>query len=48
MGMKTAGKKVRINDVDIFKFNSEGKITEHRNVQSSAEMIKQLGVSAPK
>lgn len=48
MGMKTAGKKVRINDVDIFKFNSEGKITEHRNVQSSAEMMKQLGVSAPK
>ena len=48
MGMKTAGKKVRINDVDIFKFNREGKITEHRNVQSSAEMMKQLGVSTPK
>ena len=48
MGMKTAGKKVRINDVDIFKFNSEGKIAEHRNVQSSAEMMKQLGVSTPK
>lgn len=42
MGMKTAGKKIKIKDVDIFKFNSEGKITEHRNVQSSAEMMKQL------
>jgi predicted ester cyclase len=48
MGMKTAGKTVKINDVDIFKFNSEGKISEHRNVQSSAEMMKQLGVPAPK
>jgi predicted ester cyclase len=48
MGMKTAGKTIKLNDADIFKFNSEGKITEHRNVQSSAEMMKQLGVSAPK
>jgi len=42
MGMKTAGKTIKMKDVDIFKFNSDGKITEHRNVQSSAEMIKQL------
>ena len=48
MGMKTAGKKVKMKDVDIFKFNSDGKITEHQNVQSSAEMMKQLGIPAPK
>jgi len=48
MGMKTNGKTVKIKDVDIFKFNSEGMITEHRNIQSSAEMMKQLGMDAPK
>ncbi|MEO7922734.1 MAG: ester cyclase [Chitinophagaceae bacterium] len=48
MGMKMGGKSVKIKDVDIFKFNSEGKIIEHRNVQSSAEMMKQLGVEMPK
>ena len=48
MGMKTTGKTVKIKDVDIFKFNSEGMITEHRNIQSSAEMMKQLGMDAPK
>jgi len=48
MGMKTAGKKIKIKDVDIFKFNSDGKMTEHYNVQSSAEMMKQLGMASPK
>lgn len=48
MGMKVAGKSVKIKDVDIFKFNSDGKITEHRNIQSSAEMMKQLGMEMPK
>lgn len=48
MGMKTAGKTVKLKDVDIFKFNSEGKITEHRNVQSSAEMMRQLSTDIPK
>lgn len=48
MGMKTAGKKIDINDVDIFRFNSDGKITEHHSVQSSAEMMKQLGMNMPK
>ncbi len=42
MGMKTAGKTIKLKDVDIFKFNSEGKITEHRSVQSGAEMMRQL------
>lgn len=42
MGMKTAGIKIKIKDADIFKFNSERKITEHRNVHTSSEMMKQL------
>jgi predicted ester cyclase len=39
MGMKAAGKKFRIKDVDIFTFNDDGKITEHRSVQSMAGMM---------
>jgi predicted ester cyclase len=48
MGMKATGKKIRTKDVDIFKFNSDGKMTEHHNVQSTAEMMKQLGEKMPK
>lgn len=32
MGMKTKGKTFKFKDVDIFKFDDEGKITEHRAV----------------
>ncbi len=32
MGMKTAGKSFHFKDVDIFKFNDEGKVIEHRAV----------------
>ena len=48
MGMKVTGKSFKVKDVDIFKFNSEGKIIEHRNIQSSAAMMSQLGVEMPK
>ncbi len=39
MGMKVAGKKFKAKDVDIFTFNDQGKITEHRSVQSLAGMM---------
>ncbi|MCW3112522.1 MAG: hypothetical protein JWR18_918 [Segetibacter sp.] len=39
MGMKSAGKSFKVKDVDIFTFNDNGKITEHRSVQSMAGMI---------
>ncbi|MEJ7767769.1 MAG: ester cyclase [Chitinophagaceae bacterium] len=39
MGMKVAGKKFKVKDVDIFKFNEQGKITEHRSVQSMAGLM---------
>jgi predicted ester cyclase len=45
MGMKTAGKTVHIKDVDIFKFNNDGKIIEHRSLQSNAELMNQLNNS---
>lgn len=32
MGMQTAGKSFNFKDVDIFKFDSVGKITEHRAI----------------
>jgi predicted ester cyclase len=42
MGMKVAGKKFKVKDVDIFTFNDEGKITEHSSVQSIAGMMASL------
>lgn len=42
--MKVAGKSFRVKDADIYRFNAEGKMTEHRSIQSSLEMMKQLGV----
>lgn len=42
MGMKVAGKKFKAKDVDIFTFNDEGKITEHRSVQSMAGMMSSM------
>jgi predicted ester cyclase len=47
MGMKATGKSFKVNDVDIFTFNDEGKITEHRNVQSMNEVARQIGMSMP-
>jgi predicted ester cyclase len=44
MGMKATGKSFKANDVDIFTFNDEGKITEHRNVQSMNTIAMQLGM----
>jgi predicted ester cyclase len=39
MGMKVAGKKFKAKDVDIFTFNDEGKMTEHRSIQSMAGLM---------
>ncbi len=47
MGMKATGKSFKVKDVDIFKFNDAGKITEHRNIQTHENMDKQLGMSMP-
>ncbi len=34
MGIKATGKPVKFKDVDIFKLNDEGKITEHQSIQN--------------
>jgi predicted ester cyclase len=44
MGMKATGKSFKARDVDIFTFNDEGKMTEHRAVQSMGPIFQQLGV----
>jgi predicted ester cyclase len=48
MGMKPTGKSFKVKDVDIFTFNDEGKITEHRSIQSFATMFAQVGATMPK
>ena len=42
MKMKTAGKSFKVKDVDIFKLNDEGKIIEHRGVQSFNTLLSQV------
>ncbi len=42
MGMKTAGKSYKVKDVDILKFNDDGMIVEHSNVQSDQTVMSQL------
>ncbi|MBO9200350.1 MULTISPECIES: ester cyclase [Niastella] len=44
MGMKATNKSYKVKDVDIFKLNDEGQITEHHNVQSSNTMMSQVGM----
>lgn len=44
MGMKATGKSFTVRDADIFKFNENGKMIEHRAVQSYATMAGQIGM----
>lgn len=39
MGIKATGKPFKFKDVDIFKFNDEGKIVEHHAVQNLAAIL---------
>jgi predicted ester cyclase len=39
MGIKATGKPVKYKDCDIFKFNDEGKITEHHSVQNLGALL---------
>lgn len=47
MGSKATGKSYKIKDVDIFRFNSEGKITEHHNIQPWISIASQIGMKMP-
>lgn len=44
MGQKATGKSYKVKDVDVFRFNDEGKITEHHNVQSGMAVGMQVGM----
>ena len=47
MGVKPTGKSFKVKDVDIFTFNDEGKITEHRSIQSIEHIMSQVGAKWP-
>ncbi|WP_153797703.1 ester cyclase [Foetidibacter luteolus] len=42
LGLPTQGKSFAYKDVDIFKFNKKGKITEHRAIQSLTGIFAQV------
>jgi steroid delta-isomerase-like uncharacterized protein len=44
MGQKANGKTFKFRDVDIFRLNDEGKITEHHNIQTMSTFAQQLGM----
>jgi predicted ester cyclase len=48
MGMKPTNKSYKVKDVDVFTFNDEGKITEHRSVQSMQTIMMQVGAKMKK
>ncbi|THU41363.1 ester cyclase [Niastella caeni] len=48
MGMKATNKSYKLKDVDIFKLNDAGQITEHHNIQSPNTMMGQVGMTPPK
>jgi predicted ester cyclase len=45
MGIKATGKVVKFKDVDIFKLNDEGKITEHHSVQNIGAVLMTSGMT---
>jgi predicted ester cyclase len=42
MKMKANGKSFKVNDVDIFTFNKDGKITSHSSIQGVATFLNAL------
>jgi predicted ester cyclase len=46
-GMKATGKSFRIYDVDIFRLTDEGKVIEHRDIQSIPIIAKQVDMPIP-
>lgn len=47
MGQKATGKPYAKRDVEIFKFNEEGKLIEHYSVQSMLDIASQVGMKMP-
>ena len=47
MGMAPTGKQFKVNGVDIFRFNDEGKVSAHWGVFDTFGMLAQLGLVPP-
>lgn len=47
MGMPPTGRKFNVNSTDIFRFNAEGKVSDHWGVFDSLGMMLQLGLMPP-
>ena len=47
MGQKATGKSFTKKEVEIYRFNDEGKIVEHHSVQSIGEIAQQIGMKLP-
>lgn len=47
MGIKATGKAVKYNDVDVFRFNDQGQVAEHRNVYPTNALLMQAGAKLP-
>ncbi len=39
MGLKATGQPIKFKDVDIFKLNEEGKVTEHSSIQNMGALL---------
>ena len=48
MNMEPTGKSFKIKDADLFTFNNNGQITEHRSVQSNGTMMTQIAADKKK
>ena len=48
MGMKPTGKAMKFKDADLFTFNNEGKVTEHRSIYPMEAMMRQVGATMKK
>ena len=44
MGQKATGKSYKLRDADVFRFNDEGKITEHHTFSTWGTMANQIGM----
>src|SRR5437762_8580358 len=48
MNMEPTGKSFKIKDADLFTFNNNGQITEHRSVQSNGTIMMQIAADKKK
>ena len=47
MGMAPTGKKFKVASTDIFRFNDQGKVSDHWGVFDTLGMMVQLGLAPP-